>query len=406
MNVAVEELGACRKKLTIQIPVEDVNAEYQTVIRELRKDVVIPGFRKGKASISTIKRRFRKEIAAKVKENLLESSFKDALVEQDISPIGTPDVDIKGITVAENHPLEYHAEVEFIPPFELSEYKGVEIQKRAPVKDIPEERIQHTLEHLQREHAVNEPIDDEHHVIVKDDSVTVNYSRTLDGEPFGEPVENYTFWLGVDNVPPELANNVFGKQIGEHVEFPVIYPEDYQDQNFAGKTIQYAVDIVNIENVVLPEIDDEFAKDFEEETLEDLKEQIRNDILAQLERDAIAMTKQNLLKKIADSYDFAVPPSLVKAQKKRYPQQEDEELEKRLRAGILLAKIQHEEQIEVTDEEVESQLTQLAMQYQIPVAKMKGILEQQGGLEQIRSDIGETKTLNFLYEHAKFVEEA
>lgn len=405
MNVAVEELGSCRKKLTIQIPTEDVNKEYQKVIQELRKNVTIPGFRKGKASVSTIKRRFKREINTEVKETLLENSLKDALLEQNISPIGRPDIDVKSIKVAENQPVEYHAEVEFIPPVELSDYKGLEIPKPPEIGEIPAERIHQALETLQRQNAMNEPIDDEEHMIVKDDSVTINYQRTLDGEPFGEPVENYTFWLGVDSVLPELAENVFGKKKGEHIEFFVEYPEDHQDKNFAGKTMQFSVDVIDIEKVVLPEIDDEFAKDFEEESLDALKDKIRRDITAQLERETLAASKNKLLMKITESYDFDVPPSLIKEQKKRSPQKEEEEIINMLRAGIILAKIQEQENIEVTDEELDEHVAQLAMQYQVAVAAMKAFLEKRAGLEQIRSEIGEAKTLNFLYERAKLLEE-
>ncbi len=405
MNVAVEEIGACRQKLTIQIPVEDVKQEYQRVIQELRKKVSIPGFRKGKASLSTIKRRFKEQINAEVKEKLLESSFKDALLEQKISPVGNPDMDVKHLKVDENEPLEYNVEIESLPSFELTDYKGVEITKPPEIGEVPEESVKLALENLRRQNAVNEPIEDDEHVIVNHDSVTINYRRTLDGEPFGEPVENQTFWLGVDRVLPELAQNVFGKKGGEHVEFSVDYPNDYEDKNFAGKSMQFSVDIVAVENVVLPEIDDEFAKDFEEETLEALKEKIRQNITEQFDRDALAITKNKVMLNIAESYDFEVPPSLIKDHKKRDPKKEEGDIIKMLRAGIIMAKIQEQENIEVTEAEVEARLTQIAMQYQVAVATMKGFLEQQGGLDQIRSDIGEGKTLDLLYEHAKFVEE-
>ena len=106
MNVAIEELSPCQKKLKIQLSAEEVNKEYQTVVQDLRKNVAIPGFRKGKASISTIKRRFAKEIKSDVKEKLLERSLKDALTQQNISPVGKPSLDVKNVTVAENQPVE------------------------------------------------------------------------------------------------------------------------------------------------------------------------------------------------------------------------------------------------------------------------------------------------------------
>ncbi len=404
MNVAVEEFGSCQKKLTIQIPVEEVNKYYQEVVQDIRKNVTLPGFRKGKASLSTIKRRFQKQIHDEVKEKLLETSFRDALVEQEIAPVGTPSIDVKSIKVAENAPVEYVAEVEFWQPFDVTNYKEVEIsKKKAP--ETSDEQIAETLEALRRQNAVQEPVEDGH-VVVNKDSVTVNYQRSLDGKLFGEAVENASFWLGVDQVFPELADNVFGKQKGDHIDFSVTYGEDAPNKSLAGKTLDFAVDIVNIEKVVLPELDDEFAKDLEEESLEALRQKIADSIQARAERDLIVDAKNRLLMKISEQYDFEVPPSLVSDQKKATPDKEDGEIVKMLRAGAVLSKIQQQETIEVTDAELEEAITSLAMQQRLPVATMKSYLASQpDGIERLRSDIRESKTLDFLYENAKVVEE-
>jgi trigger factor len=291
MNVVVEELGSCQKKLTIQLSTEEVSKEFQTVVQDLRKNIALPGFRKGKASISTIKRRFRRQINDQVKENLLETSLKDALLEQELNPVGTPSIDVKSIKVSENQPVEYVAEVEFWPSIDVDDYKGVEItRKKAP--ETSEEQITEALEALRRQNAIHEPLDDDH-VIVDNDSVTVHYQRTLDGEAFGEPVENGSFWLGVDQVLPELAENVFGKKKGDHLDFPVHYGEDAPNKSLAGKTLDFSVDIDNVENVVLPELDDEFAKDLEQESLESLKERISQNIQARVEQDLLAETKKS-----------------------------------------------------------------------------------------------------------------
>lgn len=404
MNVVVEELGSCQKKLTIQLSIEEVSKEFRTVVQDLRKNVTLPGFRKGKASVSTIKRRFRRQINDQVKENLLETSLKDALLEQELNPVGSPSIDVKSIKVSENQPVEYVAEVEFWPSIEVDDYKGVEIT-RTKAPETSEEQITEALEALRRQNAIHEPVDDDH-VIVDNDSVTVNYQRTLDGEAFGEAVENVSFWLGVEQVLPELAENVFGKKKGDHVDFSVQHGEDAPDKSLAGKTLDFSVDIDNVENVVLPELDDEFAKDLEQESLESLKERISQNIQHRVEQGLVAETKNRLLLKIAEGYDFEVPPSLVKDQKKASPDKEDDEILKMLQAGIVLAKIQNKEDMTVTDEEIDAAIENMAMQQQVSVAAMRSFLSNQGnGLEQLRSNIGESKALDFLYEHANVVEE-
>lgn len=404
MNIAVEEINACQKKLTIQLSTEEVNQQYQTIIQDFRTNAAIPGFRKGKASISTIKRRFKQDISHEVKEKLLENSLKDALVEQKISPIGTPSLDVKNVKVAESQPLEYTVEVEFLPPFELAEYRGIQVTKPR-VADVPDSSVNQAIESLQRQNAVNEPIDDAAHLISPRDSVSIDYQRFLDGKPFGEVVQNYTFWLEIDPVLPEFSQNILGKKKGDHVEFSIQYGEDLKDKELAGKTMQFAVDIVNIEKVILPEIDDEFAKDLEQESLEALKNKLREDLKKRQELDAVADAKNRMLTTLADTYTFAIPPSLLRDQKKQSPGKSDEEICKMLRAGILLVKIQEKEAITVTDEEVNSAVENMAMHYQVPVAAMKSYLAEHGGLPRIGADIGESKTLTFLYDHAQITEE-
>jgi trigger factor len=404
MNVAIEELSPCQKKLKIQLSAEEVNKEYQTVVHDFRKNVAIPGFRKGKASISTIKRRFPKEIKNEVREKLLERSLKDALVEQKIAPVGTPALDVKNITVTENQPVEYDVEVEFIPPFELTDYKGVQI-KKPTVEDASESSINHALESLQRQNAVNEPVADDY-LISDQTSVTINYQRSLDGNPLGEPVKNYTIWLGVDQIIPELYNNLLGKKKGETFTFSVQYAADYWDKNLSGKAVTFTVEIINVEKVILPAIDDEFAKDLEQESLDALKAKLAEDIKHHQEQDAIAATKNQILLKLADTHVFDVPPSLIKDQQKKYPDKPEEEIKKMLRAGIILNKVQEQEHLSATDEEVDAAIERLATQNHMPVAAMKGYLTEHGGLERIRTDLVESKTLDFLYEHAQFVEEA
>lgn len=403
MNVEVEALNACQKKLTIQLSAEEVDKEYQSVLHELRKDVTLPGFRKGKASISTIRRRFSREIKKQVKENLLENSLKDALVQEKISPISTPALDIKKISFPEHQATDYEVEVEFIPSVEITEYTGVEIPKPT-VPDVPEASITQTLDGLRRQNAINEPVDDDHR-IQENDNVTIDYTRMLDGEPLGDPVTNYSFWLGVDDVPSELSNHVIGRTKGDEMTFPITFPEDIQDKDVAGKTVDFAVKIVDIEKVVLPELDDEFAKDLEEDTLDDLEKKIKEDLRTRMEHSAIQTTKHEILMKLADKYVFDIPPSLLSEQKKSYLDKNDEELSRMLRAGIILSKIAAQENITVDSEEIDAHIQQVAMQNHLPVAAMRNFLTQQGGLDRIRSDLLDSKTLDFLYEHANLLEE-
>jgi trigger factor len=198
---------------------------------------------------------------------------------------------------------------------------------------------------------------------------------------------------------------VLGRCKGDEVTFPITFPEDIQDKDMAGKTVDFTVKIVDVEKVVLPELDDEFAKDLEEETLDDLKKKIKEDIRDRLERNAIQATKHEILMKLADKYVFDIPPSLLSEQKKNYPDKDDEELNKMLRAGIILSKIEAQENITVGNDEIDAHIQQVATQNHLPVAAMRNFLAQQGDLERLRNELLESKTLDFLFEHANLLEE-
>lgn len=404
MNVVVETLGPCQKKFVIQLSSEEVNKQYRTVLSNLRKDVAIPGFRKGKASIETIKRRFHRQLLDEVKEQLLENSLKDALMEHKIAPITSPTIDVKAIKIAENQPVEYVAEVEYWPPFDVTQYTGVQIARKT-TPETTDEQVAQALEALRRQNATNEPVEADH-AIAPNDQVTVTYQRTLDGSPYGKPVENVSFWMGVDKVFPELEEHAQGKKKGEHVEFSVTYGEDSPNKELSGKTLVFAVDIVNVEKVILPDLDDEFAKDLEEESLDALKRKIASNIRERVEHDLIADAKNRLLMKIAEAHTFDVPPSLLKEQMKIYPNVEESEVLKMLRAGAVMAKIQEKEQIIVPDADLDAEVEKIAMQQRLPVAAMKSYLAENNRLEQLRSNMREARTLDFLYQHAQVAEEA
>ena len=404
MNVVVETLGPCQKKFVIQLSSEEVNKQYRTVLSNLRKDVAIPGFRKGKASIETIKRRFHRQLLDEVKEQLLENSLKDALMEHKIAPITSPTIDVKAIKVAENQPVEYVAEVEYWPPFDVTQYTGVQIARKT-TPETTDEQVAQALEALRRQNATNEPVEADH-AIAPNDQVTVTYQRTLDGSPYGKPVENVSFWMGVDKVFPELEEHAQGRKKGEHVEFSVTYGEDSPNKELSGKTLVFAVDIVNVEKVILPDLDDEFAKDLEEESLDALKRKIASNIRERVEHDLIADAKNRLLMKIAEAHTFDVPPSLLKEQMKIYPNVEESEVLKMLRAGAVMAKIQEKEQITVPDADLDAEVEKIAMQQRLPVAAMKSYLAENNRLEQLRSNMREARTLDFLYQHAQVAEEA
>ena len=412
----------CTRELVLDIPAEDVSKSFRRVTRDYQKYAKIPGFRPGKVPEAIVKRRFANEIRKEVIDSLLPERFGAAVRELGVTPVGQPQV--SDLKLEDGAPLQVKAVFEFIPAFSIEGYQNVTVPK-LPV-EVTEEEVQEELGHLRESRATIEPVEEDR-PLVDGDWAQISYDGTIEGEPGAAPVsgEDTLVEIGGKDTVEAFTTALRGAKPGQTVNVAAAYPAEYPEKKLAGKTVDYTIDMKGIKKRNLPDLDDEFAKEVGAfENLGDLVNRVRDNLTNRKRRSVESETKDKLFAALIERFPFPVPESLVQEQVDARLERglralaaqgmETEQMRKldfgRLRAAqhdsavaevktsLLLERIAHEENVTVTDEEVDREIHIAALQSREPVDALKVRLTQDGGLARIREQLKREKTAQLLYE--------
>jgi trigger factor len=430
----------CTRELVIDVPADDVAAAWRKVAANYRKYAKIPGFRAGKVPESVVRRRFAAEIRKEVIDTLLPERFNKAVNEQNLRPVGQPKV--TELTLEDESPLHAKAVFEILPAFSIDGYKDVKVDK--PSVEITEEEFQHELEHLRDSRATIEPVEEDR--ALKDgDWAEISYKGQIQPAPTDAPSaaasegaaepqpveaqpisgENTLVEIGGKETVEAFTNSLRGVKPGQELKVEVIYPADYAETKLAGKTVAYDVEVKAIKKRTLPELNDDFAKELGHyENYAALEASVREYIASRKRRSVESETKDRLFAALAERFTFAVPESLVQDQIDTRLERglralaaqglQPEQMRKldftRLRAAqrdsalaevktnVLLDRIAGEEDITVSDEELDKELQIVSLQSREPLDALKVRLTKDGGLDRIREQLRRDKTASILYE--------
>jgi trigger factor len=412
----------CTRELVLDVPAEDVSKSFRRVTREYQKYAKIPGFRPGKVPEPVVKRKFANEIRKEVIDTLLPERFNQAVRDLGVAPVGQPQV--TELTVDEGSPLHVKAVFEFIPAFSIEGYQNVTVPK--PPIEITEEEVQHELMQLRESRATIEPVEEDR-PLVDGDWAQITYSGTIEGEPENAPVagEDSLVEIGGKDTVEAFTTALRGTKPGQTLNVAATYPAEYPEQKLAGKTVDYTIEVKGIKKRNLPDLTDEFAKEVGSfENAADLESRVRENLANRKRRSVEGETKDRLFAALIERFPFPVPETLVQ-------EQIDARLERGLRAlaaqgmepdqmrkldfgrlraaqrdsavaevksSLLLAKIANEENVAVSDEELDREIHLAALQSREPVDALKVRLTQDGGLARIREQLKREKTAQLLYE--------
>ncbi|MGA2890422.1 MAG: trigger factor [Terracidiphilus sp.] len=412
----------CTRELVLDIPAEEVSKAYGTVARNYQKYAKIPGFRAGKVPASVIRSRFATEIRKDVIDGLLPERFNKAVVELGVKPVGEPQV--VELTVEDGQPLHVKAVFEFVPEFSIEGYQSVTVDK--PSVEVTDEEYQNELKQLRESRAVIEPVEEDR-ALVDGDWAQITYKGEIEGESEAPPIagEDTLLEIGGKDTVEAFSAALRGAKAGQELKAEVIYPADYAEPKLAGKTVTYDVEVKAIKKRTVPELTDDFAKELGRyENLAELETRVRDHIANRKRHSVEGETKNRLSAALIERYPFAVPESLVQ-------QQIDTRLERGMRAlaaqgmateqmrkldfgrlraaqrdgaiaevktAILLDRISHEENISVSDEELDRELQLAALQGGEPVETLRSRLTEDGRLAKIREQLRHEKTASLLYE--------
>jgi trigger factor len=411
--------SATKREIAVEIPVEDVNRQTDTLIQKYQKVARIPGFRRGHVPASIIRQRFSEEIKTDMVEALIPRYFRREAERLSLHPVSQPRV--TDLHLHEGEPLRFKAAFEVLPEIKLEGYKELRADK--PEIAVSEADVEQALVDLRERHASFNPV--EGRALADGDFAQVS----LDGNPKtgeGQPVhmDEVLVEIAGKDTMPEFTEHLRGTSAGDERTFDVNYPEDTQDKRLAGKTFSYAVKVQSIKQKSLPELNDEFAKQLGElQTVDDVRKAIREQIESERKHQAERDAKEKLVGELIQRNDFEVPESLIEQQIDIRLEQglralaarglTAEQMKKmdlqRLRVGqreqaihdvkaaLLLERVAEEENIQVSDEELDRELESLARQSKQTSEAVRARLTRDGGLDRIRTRIRNEKTLDFLY---------
>src|ERR1700685_2587293 len=410
----------CKHELEITVPLDEIDRETDRVVATIQQKPKLPGFRPGKAPASLIRTKFSKQVREDVLENLLPKYFKQKVEEEHLEVVGRPNV--KDVHFHAGEPLRFKAEFEVAPEIELKDYRGVTIHYSEP--QVTEEDIAKRLDEIREQKA--QFVNAEPRAIVDGDHAVVTLD-SLSGVDQAIHQDEVVLHVGDADTMAGFSEALRGMSPGEEKEVDVTYPEDFGQARLAGKTVRFRSKLTTIRTKELPELNDEFAQDLGDyPSLNDLREAVRKAIFHEREYGAQQKAKDQLIGKLIETHEFPVPEAYIERQIESQLENQFRELAERgidpaklkidwaklkdaqrpkalhdVKASLLVDKIAEREAIVPTNDEVDAEVQRIAKQQREPVAAVRKKLQKDGMLSRIAYQIRSSKTLNFLFEHAR-----
>lgn len=423
MSVKWEKQEGNEGVLTVEVDADTFNKALDDAFKKVVKQVSIPGFRKGKVPRGLFEQRFGVEaLYQDALDILLPVEYPKAVEEAGIEPVDRPEINVEKIEKGEN--LIFTAKVTVKPEVKLGEYKGLGIEKDDTA--VTDEDVQNELKSLQERQA--ELVVKEDGKVEEGDTVVLDFEGFVDGEAFeGGKAENYSLEVGSGSFIPGFEDQLVGLEAGAEKDVEVTFPEEYHAEELAGKPAVFKVKIHEIKAKELPELDDEFAKDVDEEveTLAELTEKTKKRLEEAKENEADAKLREELVLKAAENAEADIPQAMIDTELDRMmkefeqrlqmqgmnlelyfqfsgqdenalKEQMKEDAEKRVKSNLTLEAIAKAENLQVTDEEVEEELSKMAEAYNMPVENIKQAI---GSTDGMKEDLKVRKAIDFLVEN-------
>jgi trigger factor len=419
LTAEITQVNSCRKNLKGEISAEDFTNELEKVAKEYARNAKIPGFRPGKAPTSIVRQRYAKELQDETSQRMMDKVWQDAIDANNLKPLTRPE--IKEFDNKPGEPLKFLLTFEELPPLEVKDYKGVEVkQGKAEVTD---ENVAQSIDRVREQYSQFVPVEGE----AKDGFfVLVDVDGQAEGEEAPTHDEDVTLVVGHPQTAKEFSENLRGAKTGDVKTFDIAYPEDYHNKKLAGKKVAYTVTVKDVKERQLPELNDEFAKDIGFDDAEAFKARMREDLVTQAGQIAEKEARETLLDSIIERQPIEVPDCLVTEElgeytrrlvnnlayqgfdinqtagfdwKKIYDEQRPQ-AQQSVRRQIFLDAIARQENLEVSEEDVDAELERLAANSRKPAAQWRAELEKADRMDDLKQGLLQDKALDFIYRNA------
>lgn len=420
-RVTVEELTPVRRRLEVEIPAAEVQAELDRAFGQLGNRARLPGFRPGRAPRAILDRMFGAEVRREVLGRLVGDTFRNAIESHHLDVVGDPDIDAGTLTPGEA--LRYSATVDVRPVITLTDVGRLEV--RRPSVAVTDEQVGHVLDNLRESVAQLRPIEDRT-IVEAGDIVTVDVASRRDG---GDPVrrEGVLLEAGGGNFPLALERQLVGQHRGARLSLRVPYPAEHPNPDLAGKTVEFDVEIKDLRAKELPPLDDDFARDHgRSENLAELRGRIRADLERQAASRADEVVREGVIDQVLAQHSFEVPASMVERRTNaiistldvRLPPGADQEkalaevaaqvrprADRQVRSEMILDEMARRDGVDVSESEVAAEIDSLAASQKDAAARVRSLYGQPEARAALRAQMRRERVLRRLVSEARVVPE-
>ncbi len=425
MQITINEVGGLTKKLKIVLPKEEVSKELDSGFQKVKNEAKVKGFRRGKVPRHILESTYGQQVRAEVAEKLVQETYFDAVEKEKLDVVAHPE--IKSPVFEEDGSFSYEAEVDTRPQFELKQYNGLEIEKEEIA--VSDEEIDSEIERMRKETAPLRSVEDRAAQV--NDIAIVDFDGFHNGEKLEQVHgENVNIDIGTGRHGEEFENKLVGMKKGEESSLEVDFDADSPNPVMAGKKVEFKINVKDIKERVLPDLDDEFAKDMGDEfvTFDALRTHVSEKILAEKDKALAGDLLDRIMQKLVEANEFEVPSRLVQYEINDYIKQTEESLkrggltlesaginraeaeeryretaEKRVRGDFILKKIAEVEDIKVVEEDMNNGFARIAKQYNMTVPEVQGYFKNRDDMLPFIGEILNEKILNFLVQESTFI---
>ena len=426
MSLQVEKLEKNMAKLTIEVSAEELDKAMEKAYQKQKSRISLPGFRKGKAPRKMIESMYGKGVFMEDAVNsLVPQEYSKAIADCDLEIVSQPEINVTQMEPGKA--LIFTADVATKPEVTLGDYKGVEVPKTEIA--VTDEEVDAEVKKEQDKNSRTVVVEDR--AAANGDITTIDFEGFVDGVAFdGGKGSDYALTLGSGTFIPGFEDQLVGANTGDHVEVKVTFPEEYQAKELAGKEAVFQCDVKKVETKELPELDDDFAQDVSEfDTLAEYREDVKKNLTEKKEKEARAAKENTAVDKAIENAEMEIPDAMLNTQVRQMmndfasrmqsqgltmeqyfqftgmtAEKMQEEMKpqalKRIQTRLVLEKIAETENIEVSEDEVNEEISKMAEMYKMEADKLKELLGDRE-LEQMKKDMAVQKAVTLVADEAK-----
>lgn len=307
MQVSVETTKGLERKMTVQVPAERVDNEIDTRLRRMTRTAKVKGFRPGKVPFKVVKQQYGPQVRDEVMQELLRQTYGEALQEKELRPAGSPAID--PVSMEEGKGLEYTATFEVYPEVKLKKTEGLKVERRTA--EVSDEDVEAMIGNMRKQKGEWQTVE---RAAGDGDRVIIDFEGRIKGEDFpGNSGNEVPVELGAGRMLEDFEKGLQGVSAGDEKEFDVKFPKDYHAEDMQGKKAKFTVKVHRVEEMKLPEVDEEFCKGFgvEEGGVEQLKQDVRDHMERELKQALRRESKDAILDSLIEANKLDLPKALV-----------------------------------------------------------------------------------------------